>query len=505
MNVLTEKLKEVILAVLPITVLVLILNFTITPLESHMLVRFLIGAVLIILGLSIFLFGVDIGVTPVGTLMGSSIAKTNKMWIVILSGLMLGFFISIAEPDLHILAGQVDSVTSGLISKTSIVIVVSVGIAVMVSLGLVRIVYNFPLYKFLTIAYLVIFVLGIFTSSHFLAISFDASGATTGAMTVPFILALALGVSSLKKDSKASEKDSFGLVGIASAGAIISVMAMSIISKSDKITGTLEYNIYESTSIIAPFIHNIPTIAGEVLLALLPLLITFLIFQKISFKLKKKPFRKILKGLLYTFIGLILFLLGVNSGFMEVGTVVGYELASLENKSIVVIVGFILGLVTVLAEPAVYVLTHQIEDVTSGYVKRSVVMVALSIGIGFSVALSVLRILIPKIQLWHYLLPGYIISIIMTYFVPKLFVGIAFDSGGVASGPMTATFILAFAQGAAESIEGANVLVDGFGIISMVALTPLITLQILGLIFKAKSGKGGLEIDAGKSEQTGTS
>jgi len=502
LNVLTEKLKEVMLAVLPITILVLILNFTIAPLESHMFVRFIIGVLLIILGLSIFLFGIDIGVTPFGTLMGSSIAKTNKMWVVIVAGLILGFFISIAEPDLHILAGQVDSVTSGLISKTSIVIVVSVGIAVLLSLGLVRIVHGFPLYKFLTIAYLIIFVLAIFTSPHFLAISFDASGATTGAMTVPFILALSLGVSSLKKDSKASEKDSFGLVGIASAGAIMSVMLMSIISESDKITGSLEYDIYESNSIIAPFIHNLPAIAGEVLLALLPLLVTFIVFQKISFKLKKKAFRKILKGLSYTFIGLVLFLLGVNSGFMEVGSVVGYELASLENKSIVIIIGFILGLVTVLAEPAVYVLTHQIEDVTSGYVKRSVVMVALSIGIGFSVALSVLRILIPEIQLWHYLLPGYIISILMTYFVPKLFVGIAFDSGGVASGPMTATFILAFAQGAAESIEGANVLVDGFGIISMVALTPLITLQILGLIFKAKSRKGGLETDGSKAYQT---
>ncbi|HHV99512.1 MAG TPA: DUF1538 domain-containing protein [Clostridiaceae bacterium] len=505
MNVLTDKLKEVMLAVLPITILVLILNFTITPLEGYLLARFLIGALLIILGLSIFLFGVDIGVTPVGTLMGSSIAKTNKMWIVIVAGLILGFFISIAEPDLHILAGQVDSVTSGLISKLSIVLVVSVGIAVMVSLGLARIVISFPLYKFLTISYLIIFAMAIFTSPHFLAISFDASGATTGAMTVPFILALSLGVSSLKKDSKASEKDSFGLVGIASAGAIMAVMVMSIISESDRITGSLEYDLYESTSIFAPFIRNLPTIVSEAFLALLPLLVTFIVFQIISFKLKKKPFRKILKGLLYTFIGLVLFLLGVNSGFMDVGSVVGYKLASLENKSIVVIIGFILGLVTVLAEPAVYVLTHQIEDVTSGYVKRSVVMVALSIGIGFSVALSILRILIPGIQLWHYLLPGYIISILMTYFVPKLFVGIAFDSGGVASGPMTATFILAFAQGAAEAIEGANVLIDGFGIIAMVALTPLITLQILGLIFKAKSRKGGLDTDASKSLQSGMS
>jgi hypothetical protein len=189
----------------------------------------------------------------------------------------------------------------------------------------------------------------------------------------------------------------------------------------------------------------------------------------------------------------VLFLVGVNAGFMDVGSVIGHKLASFENKSIVIIIGFVLGLLTILAEPAVHVLTNQIEDVTSGYVKKKVVLVALSIGVGFAVALSMIRIIIPEIQLWHYLLPGYIIAIAMTYFAPKLFVGIAFDSGGVASGPMTATFILAFAQGAADRIEGANVLVDGFGVIAMVALTPLITLQALGLIYKIKSVKGGLE------------
>lgn len=221
----------------------------------------------------------------------------------------------------------------------------------------------------------------------------------------------------------------------------------------------------------------------------------FLVFQKISFKLTKKAFRKVLIGLGYTFAGLILFLIGVNAGFMDVGTVVGYNIASLENKFFVIIVGFILGFVTILVEPAVYVLTHQIEDVTSGYIKRKAVLFALSIGVGFAVALSILQIIIPGIQLWHYLLPGYLISITMTYFVPKLFVGIAFDSGGVASGPMTVTFILAFTQGAANAIEGASVLMDGFGVIAMVALTPLIALQILGFIFKIKSKKGGIEPD----------
>ena len=495
MNLLTEKIKEVLLSVLPITIIVLILNFTLTPVETPLLIRFLIGAVFIVLGLSIFLVGVDIGVTPIGNIMGNTLAKANKLLLVVIAGLILGLVISIAEPDLHILGGQVSSVTGGTIGKFLIVIVVSIGIAVMLSVGLTRIVYSFPLYKILTIIYGLILVISLFTSPEFLAISFDASGATTGAMTVPFILALATGVSKIKKDSKQSEKDSFGLVAIASTGAILAVMIMSILSKTKEIVGAEQAEIEISNKIIGPFLSKIPTIAFEILIALLPILIIFLIFQKVKFKVSKKSLRKILFGMLFSFIGLVIFLVGVNAGFMDVGTAVGNSIASLDNKAYVVVVGFVLGFVTILAEPAVYVLTHQIEEVTSGYVKRKVVLITLAIGVGFAVALSMIRIIVPGLQLWHYLLPGYIICIGLMYIVPKLFVGMAFDSGGVASGPMTATFILAFAQGSAQAIEGADVLVDGFGMIAMVAMTPIIALQVLGLIFKLKAKKEGVESD----------
>lgn len=495
MSVIISKFKEVLFSVLPITAIVIILNFTLTPIDTTLFLRFLIGAALIIIGLTIFLIGVDVGITPIGNNMGASIVRPNKIWIVVIAGLLLGFFISIAEPDLYILAGQVDAVTSGLITKISIVAVVSIGIAIMLSNGLTRIVYNVPLYKILTVLYGIILVLAVFTPREFIAIAFDASGATTGALTVPFVLALAMGVSKLKKDSKSSEKDSFGLVAIASTGAIIAVMIMSIVSKTDRITGSLDTAQTASDSIIQPFIEKLPHLASEIIIALTPIIAVFLIFQKISFKLSKSQFRKILFGMLFTFIGLVLFLLGVNAGFMEVGSVVGYKLASMDSYVYLIVVGFVLGLVTILAEPAVYVLTHQIEDVTSGYVKRKVVMATLAVGVALAVALSIVRIIVPEIQLWHYLLPGYIISIALMYFVPKLFVGIAFDSGGVASGPMTATFILAFTQGAAERIETANVLIDGFGVIAMVAMTPLIALQVLGLFFKIRSKRGGLEIN----------
>ncbi len=495
MSVVANKFKEVLFSVLPITVIVTLLHFTLTPIETPMFIRFLIGAALIIIGLTIFLLGVDIGVTPIGNTMGSAIVKTNKVWIVVVAGILLGFFISIAEPDLHILAGQVDAVTSGLISKMSIVTVVSVGIAVLLASGLARIVYNFPLYILLTILYGLIFLMSVFTTPEFTAIAFDASGATTGALTVPFILALAMGVSKLKKDSKSSEKDSFGLVAIASTGAIIAVMLMSILSKTDQITGSLENTRAVVPSILAPFLQKLPVVAGEVAIALAPIVAIFLIFQFVSFKLSKTAVRKILFGILFAFVGLILFLAGVGAGFMEVGIVVGYKLASMETHAFVVIVGFLLGMVTILAEPAVHVLTHQIEEVTSGSVRRNVILATLSIGVAAAVALSILRILVPGIKLWHYLVPGYAISIALSFVVPKLFVGIAFDSGGVASGPMTATFILAFAQGAAEAVEGANVLVDGFGVIALVAMAPLITLQLLGLIYKLKSKKEGAQAD----------
>jgi len=494
LNALTLKFKEVFYSVLPIIVIVLILNFTLTPLGTTLVVRFLIGAVIITIGLTIFLVGVDIGITPIGEIMGSSISKSGRFWIIAIAGLGLGFFITIAEPALHVLAGQIESVTSGMILKDNIVMVVSLGVAVLLSIGLIRIVYNFPLNKLFSIIYGIIFVLALFTSREFLAISFDAAGAATGALTIPFVLALAVGASKIKKDSRASEKGSFGLAAIIYAGPVITIMLMNIISKAKEITGSLESDgAVENTSILAPFIEQLPSIMWEAFVALLPILVIFLVFEKVAFKLPKSSVRKILFGLLFTFFGFVLFLLGVNASFIQVGSVIGYKLASIDNKIYVVIVGFLLGMVTVLAEPGVHVLTYQIEEVTSGYVKRKAVLFTLALGISLAVGLSVIRILVPQIQLWHYLLPGYATAIVMTYFVPELFVGMAFDSGAVASGPMIATFIMAFTNGVAEAIEHANVVVDGFGMVAMVAMTPLIGIQILGLLFTVRSKKGGIK------------
>lgn len=481
------------MSVLPITLLVVVLSFTLVPIESDMLIRFLIGSFFVILGLGIFLFGADLGITSIGNLMGENVARSNSVFIVSVLGFVLGFLITVAEPDLQILANQVNEASGGKISATAILIVVSIGVGIMVSLGLLRILFEKPLNKFYTIAYFIIFILGLKVSEEFLAISVDASGATTGAMTTPFILALGLGVSQLK-GGKTSEEDSFGLVGIASTGPILAVMLMSILARVTDVQGEAESFAYH-TGIFSPYLEEFPIVIKDIMITLLPILILFLIFNGVKFKLNRRNRNRILKGLLYTYIGLVLFMTGVNAGFMEVGRLMGYSIASFENKWLLPVIGFLLGLVVVLAEPAVHVLTEQVEDVTAGYIKKKAILATLSIGIAFAVTSSMLRIMIPSLKLWHFLLPGFGIAAFLSYKVPPIFVGIAYDSGGVASGPMTATFVLAFAQGAAEAIPTANVLVDGFGVIAMVAMTPLVAIQILGYLFKVKAKKEGVNIE----------
>ncbi|HHX73875.1 MAG TPA: DUF1538 domain-containing protein [Firmicutes bacterium] len=495
MNVFTEKIREVFFSVLPVTLIVLIFNLTVTPLGFPLLMRFLFAALLITVGLAIFLIGVDLAITPLGSLTGENIIKKNNLWILLLAGVILGFFISVAEPGLLVLANQVALVTAGHVSDAGLVIVVSVGLGVLMATGFARIVYNVPLNKTLTGLYILTFVLALITKSEFLAIAFDASGATTGVMAVPFILALGMGVSAMKKDSKASEKDSFGLVAITSVGAILGVQLMSIFSGTKELGDSLHVALSTETSFIRPFLEALPGALQETFFVLLPLFVIFLTLQQILFKLNKKAFSRILKGFVYTFAGLVVFFTGVNAVFMDAGSMVGYKIAGTGNNFLIIVTGFFLGFTTILAEPAVHILTHQIEDVTSGYVKGIAVLGALALGVGIAVALSMLRILLPGFQLWHFLLPGFIIAIGMSYFVPQLFVGIAFDAGGVATGPITATFILAFTQGVAEAVEGASVLIDGFGMIAAVALLPIITLQLLGLIFQIKTRKGGVEPD----------
>ncbi len=495
MNLFSDKLKEVFLSVMPVTVIVILLNLFLIPIGSSLMWKFIIGSAFIIMGLTFFLIGVELGITPLGEALGPALTKKNKVWIVVIGGLILGFFISFAEPGLMVLANQIDWITQGGIPSTKILLVVSVGIAVMIVLGFLRILYNLPLYIILNISYLIVFVLAFFTSPEFLAIAFDASGATTGILAVPFILSLSLGITMTKKDSKASEKDSFGLVAIASVGAIIAVMLLDILTKGQSYTGSISTKAMESVPIYMTFLKVMPSAFTDSAVAFSPLIAIFIFLCVFSKSLKKSEIRRISFGFGYAFIGMSLFFTGANAGFMNIGSLLGRYLAIFGSPYSLIGLGFVLGVVTILAEPAVHVLTHQIEEVTAGYVGKRGVLIALSAGVGIAVGLSMLRVVVPGIELWHYLLPGYVIALGLTFVVPKLFIGIAFDAGGVATGPMTATFILAFTHGVADAYSGANLLVDGFGMIAMVAMMPIITLQLLGLVFKIKTRKKVVEAD----------
>ncbi len=489
MEALKDKFKEVLISVLPITAIVIGLHFTISPLELNMLYAFLLGSALVILGLTVFLFGIDQGLEPIGHGIGDTLTLSKSFAVIITICLVLGFFISYAEPDLHILAGQVDSVTSGQLGHTLMVAVVSMGIGIMMTLGLLRILKGVRLKYAFAAAYGLILILSLFSSPDFIAIAFDASGATTGAVTVPFMLALAAGVSSLKRDSKIGEADSFGLVGIASTGAILGVLTTGLLFGVHRLSGSLPQETITGSGLLDIYGSRLLPVARGAFLSLLPIIIAYILFQIFSFKHKKRRVIDTSRGLLLTLLGLVVFLLGVNGGFMAVGMQMGINLAKMDSIVPVLLVALFLGLTTVLAEPAVLVLTHQVEDVTGGSVNRILVLIFLSIAVGLSIFMSTLRIFIPDLHLWMYLLPGFGLAVGLAYFVPDLFVGMAFDAGGVASGPMTATFSLAFVQGVAAQVPSADLVVDGFGMIAIVAMMPIIAIELLGALYQAKTRK----------------
>lgn len=482
MKLLLSKALEVLYAVLPITIIVLLLHRTLTPLADLQLIRFLIGALFIVVGLSIFLYGANLSVSRIGNAMGATVSKPDDFAFLAGAGLALGFVITIAEPDLHLLVDQLDWISSGVLLKWGIVVAGTTGIAMVLSFGLVRIARNLSLYKMLALLYAAVFLL-----------AFDANNGTTGVMAIPFILAIALGNSQVKKENEDSSEGGFGLIGVVSIGPLISVMVMDLFGNSGAGAAVQTAAADPEQGVFAPFIGQLPYAAKEVMVVLLPIFLIFLLIQWISYDMSRQDEKGILVGLLLTYVGLFLFMLGANAGFMEVGKAVGYGIASLDNKGYLVVIGFALGFVNVLAEPTVHLLSHQIEELTDGILKRKVVLAVLSVVIGLAVALVMLGIVFPDIQLWHYILPGYVLALTLTYFAPTLFVSIAFDSGGVASGPMTATFILSFIQGAGEAMGRENLLAESLAMIALAAITPLIAVQVLGILFKRKTGKSDRE------------
>lgn len=488
MNILISKFREMLFAVIPVTLIMAILNLTVVRLDNHVFLRFIVGAVFVVVGLSLFLFGVDLGIEPIGVNIGKEIVKSRKTAIFVISGFILGFIITIAEPDILIFAENVSNATNGAFGRMSLIVCISLGIGIMLSIGLIRILYDISIIKLFYIFYGIVLIVALVAQNDILGIAFDSAGATTGSMTVPFMLALGAGISSMKTRSNDVENDSFGLTGLASIGPIISVLLMSIFSRSNSAKNMVSSEIAEtySNKIFSVFWEHIPSSAYEVLMSLLPVILIFILLQITKIKLKKRIFKRIMKGVLYTFLGLVIFLTGVNAGFSEAGEMMGKKLVTNGDSWLIIVIGFVLGLCIIFAEPAVHVLGDQIEEVTGSSIKKPIVLGTMAIGVAVAITLAMLKILVPGIQLWHYLLLGYSIALILMRFIPKIFVGIAFDSGGVASGPMSVTFVLAFAQGVANSTGDGMSGLDGFGTIAIIALAPIITMEILGLIYKIK-------------------
>ncbi|MDE5908735.1 MAG: DUF1538 domain-containing protein [Lachnospiraceae bacterium] len=477
---LKEKLSETLKAVFPILAIVLILCFTIAPIPPSILMAFLIGAVFLIVGMLLFNVGVELSMTPMGERVGTIMTKSKKLSIMLLIGFIMGFIITISEPDLQVLAQQIPSIPNMIL-----ILAVATGVGVFLLIALMRMLFGVALPHLLVVFYVAVFLLTFFVPKDFLAIAFDSGGVTTGPMTVPFIMAFGIGISAIRSDKHAAD-DSFGLVSLCSIGPILAVLVLGMIynpGQSESVSEAIPV-IDNTVELGRLFTREIPTYLEEMAMSLLPIVSFFGLFQLVSRDINKRTLIKIGIGLVYTYIGLVLFLTGVNVGFMPAGNYLGQTIAGFSYAWVIVPIGMIIGYFIVRAEPAVFVLTKQVEEMTSGAISAKAMGTSLSLGVSASVGLAMVRVLTGISIMW-FLIPGYTIALVLTFFVSKIFTAIAFDSGGVASGPMTATFLLPFAMGACGALGG-NIITDAFGIVAMVAMTPLIAIQIMGLVFKLK-------------------
>lgn len=483
-TIISQKVKEAFSSVLPITIIVLALCFTVVPIDSGMFLAFILGAFLVVLGMGVFTLGADTAMTPIGEYVGTSVIKTRKIWIIVPICFIVGVLITVSEPDLQVLASQLAKT----IGAWTLILAVGVGVGVFLVVAFLRIVLKIKLSYLLIFFYIAVFVLSYFVPKAFIPLAFDSGGVTTGPMSVPFIIAIGTGVASMRSD-KGAETDGFGLTALCSIGPIISVMILGIIFKPDSIDTTSEQasSILNSRDLITTFGNALPLYLKEVAIALLPIVAFFFIFQIFGTKLNKNVIIKILIGVLYTYVGLVLFLLGVNIGFLQVGSYIGEAIGGLSYSWIIIPIGMVIGYFVVAAEPAVHVLTKQVYEITAGAIPKKALRFSLMIGVAVSVGLAMLRI-VCHIPIMYFLIPGYLIALILTFLVPDMFTAIAFDSGGVASGAMTASFLMPLALGVCRAVGG-NVATEGFGVVAMVAMTPLITIQILGLVYKIKIAK----------------
>ncbi len=474
------KIYEALMSVLPITAIVVIVSFTpLVSLTERETIIFCISAFALILGIALFNLGADLAMTPMGEHVGEGLTRSRKLGLLFTVCFIMGVLITIAEPDLSVLANQVDAVMDG----TLLVVFVGAGVGIFLLVAVMKIVFKVDLSSLLLFFYMIVFAAVALLLEHgrgfLLPLAFDSGGVTTGPITVPFIMSLGVGIA-LTIGGRGASENSFGLISLCSVGPVLAVLVLAI-SASGELTYILpDYSV--ASDLESGIIHELLHTAVDVGRSLLFIIVSFGVLQVTILKLPKRKLMQMFFGIVYTFVGLVIFLTSVTVGFMPIGFRIGNELAMTGNTGLVIF-AFVIGMVVVLAEPAVHVLNKQVEDITSGSVTKKEMMIALSVGVGLSVCLSVVRIIFG-FSILYYLIPGYLISLGLSFFVPKIYTAIAFDSGGVASGPLTSSFILPLAIGACVAQHGtSDVLYSAFGVVAMVAMTPLITIQSLG--FKA--------------------
>jgi hypothetical protein len=476
MKILLLKCKEALVSVFPVTAIVMLLNLTpLVRVSTTETVVFLLSSLFLVIGIGLFNLGADMAMTPMGVQVGAGLSKSRSVRLLLSVSFLLGVLITVAEPDLSVLAAQV----SDLVNGTALIICVGVGVGLFLVLAILRIVTKIPLSQILMLCYMVVFSFAALLLSRgngaFLATAFDSGGVTTGPITVPFIMALGAGIAATLGGKNAGE-NSFGLVALCSVGPIIAVMGLGVVA-----TGEISYTLPDysvETHLGMGLLHTVLEVTADVAVALGMLVLFFAVIQCIFLHLPRRNIFRIAIGIVYTFLGLVVFLSAVTVGFMPIGYRIGFDLA--RYPGLLVGLCFLLGLVVVLAEPAIHVLNKQVEEITSGTVSKRSMLLALSVGVGVSIALAMLRAIFD-FSILYYLIPGYLISLVLSFFVPRLYTAIAFDSGGVASGPLTSSFILPLAIGACVTLQGAERVLDSaFGIVAMVAMTPLITIQIMG-------------------------
>ena len=484
---LSDKLQESFGSVFPLVLIVSVVCFVLIPISVDLMLLFFIGALLLVAGMGLFTLGAEMAMTPIGSLVGSRMMKTRKLWLVLLLSFLLGVAITVSEPDLQVLADNVPHIDTPVL-----IVTVAVGVGLFLSVCMLRILFRVSLRWLLIFFYAAIFALAFLSDVDYLGVAFDSGGVTTGPMTVPFIMAMGVGVASIRSDKNAAA-DSFGLVALCSIGPILAVMGLSFLydGSAGTATATQALHCANTVELGMSYLSALPEYLKEMALALLPIAGFFLLFHCFALHLQKRLLKRILIGLLYTYAGLVLFLTGINVGFSSLGFALGGALAQ-QASFLLIPLSMLLGWYIISAEPAVHVLNRQVEEVSAGAISARAMGISLSIAVSAAMGLSMLRVLTGLPVLWL-LLPGYAAALALSFFVPPIFTAIAFDSGGVASGPMTAAFMLPFCMGVSQALGG-NLVADAFGVVALVAMMPLITIQLMGAVYVLKTRRGGNQI-----------